>query len=56
MMEDCTAEVPTEEKKIITNESEACTSNDSPDEEANSATETTEVFSLLLSQRACMPV
>ena len=41
------------EKQIIADESEAYTFNESPVEEANSATEATEVSSLLLSQRAC---
>jgi len=41
--EECTAEVPTEEEPMTTDESEACTSKDSPDEEANNVTETTEV-------------
>merc|ERR1711893_152966 len=41
--EECTAEVPTEEEPMAIDESEACASNESPEEEANSVTETTEV-------------
>ena len=41
--EECTAEVPMEEELMAIDESEACASNESPEEEANSETETTEV-------------
>merc|ERR1711976_734648 len=41
--EECTAEVPTEEEPMAIDESEAFASNESPEEEANSVTETTEV-------------
>ena len=41
--EECTAEVPMEEEPMAIDESEACASNESPEEEANSETETTEV-------------
>ena len=41
--EECTAEVPMEEEPMAIDESEACASNESPEEETNSETETTEV-------------